>query len=270
MSDYKYLLVEKKDKVGIITMYNPPENRIVLSMLKELRDAFSRFDQDEEVLFIMLKGKGESFSRGGSVEFINNLEDWETIEFFQNVADTGIAVRNIKKPTMAVVDGWATAAGGVMANACDLVVASENAAFGATAVNFGLLCFFAPAVLLPILGYKKAFEYIMTGDLIDPFEAERRGLINKVVPRDKLEEAAWELANKIIAKSPSVIIAGKRSLKASIGLDYDRAMILGAASMVSYQMTADAKEGMTAFLENREADYKICGTRGDFSVIRKR
>lgn len=136
-SEYKNLILEKKDRVGMITMYNPPENRFVLSMLKEIRAAFSRFDQDEDVFLIMLKGKGESFCRGGDVETIHSHVGWDATEFFQNVAETAKAVRNTKKTTMAVVDGWATAGGGILANACDLVVASENSAFGATAVNFG-------------------------------------------------------------------------------------------------------------------------------------
>ncbi len=266
---YKNLTIEKKENVGIITIFNPPENRFFLSMLKEMRKAFAQLDMDEGVRLIMLKSKGETFCTGGDVRAILDSTDWAGTEFFLNVSETGKAIRNTVKPTLAVVDGWATAGGGIMATACDMVIASDKARFGATAIHFGLLCFFGPAVLLPAVGIKKAFEYCITGDLIMPEEAEQRGMINKVVPADQLEEAAWEMARKITAKSPSAVMLGKRCLKTCIGLDIDKAMSHGAACMVQYQMTAEAQEGMTAYLENREANFQIESVQGDYSIKRK-
>lgn len=267
---YKDILVEKKDKVGIITLNRPPENRLTLPLFREVRAAAAEFDADEDVLLVMLKGAGKDFSRGGDVEDIAPLEDWEANEFFMNLIEMVRGFRQLTKPTMAVVHGWATAGGMVTALACDLVVASEDAVFGATAIDFGLYCFFGPPTMLPpLVGPKKAFEMGVTGDLIPAPEAERRGMINRVVPRKKLDEAAWELARKITVKSPSAILLGKRCFYACQDVEYMKALDHGASVMVQYHMTEEAREGMRAFLEKREPMWRICGTSCDLSVTRK-
>jgi len=172
---------------------------------------------------------------------------------------------------MAVVHGWATAAGMVVALGCDLVVASEDASFGATAINFGLFCFFGPPTLLPpLIGPKKAFELGVTGDLLSAHEAEQRGMVNRVVPRDKLDEEAWQLAQKIASKSPTAIVLGKRCFYACQGMESQKALEHGASVMIQYHMTEEAREGMRAFLENRKPQWKVAGTRSDLSVKRKK
>ncbi len=253
----KNILAEKKERVGVITLNHPPENRLTLPLIHELCDALHEFDADEDVLLIMLKGAGKDFSRGGDVEALLPIKDWEANEFFMNLIDMVRTFRQINKPSMAVVQGWATAGGMVTAMACDLIVAADDAVFGATAIDFGLFCFFGPPTQLPrLVGPKKAFELGVTGDLIGAPEAERRGMINKAVPKEKLEEAAWELARKITSKSPTAILLGRRCFYTCQDMEYMKALDHGASVMVQYHMTEEAREGMRAFLEKRKPLFK--------------
>ena len=269
--DYKNILAEKRDRVGIITLNRPPENRLVLQMLQEIMSATADFDADENISLIMVKAAGKDFSRGGDVQALLDLKDWEANQFFMTLIDTVKAFRRATKPVMAVVHGWATAAGMVIALGCDLVVASEDASFGATAINFGLFCFFGPPTLLPpLIGPKKAFELGVTGDLLSAREADQRGMVNLVVPREKLDEEAWKLADKIVSKSPTAIILGKRCFYACQDMESQKALDHGASVMIQYQMTEEAREGMRAFLENRKPQWAVAGTRSDLSVKRKK
>ena len=269
--DYKNILAEKRARVGIITLNRPPENRLVLQMLQEIMTATADFDADENVSLIMVKAAGKDFSRGGDVQALLDLKDWEANQFFMTLIDTVKAFRRATKPVMAVVHGWATAAGMVIALGCDLVVASEDASFGATAINFGLFCFFGPPTLLPpLIGPKKAFELGVTGDLLSAREADQRGMVNLVVPREKLDEEAWKLADKIVSKSPTAIILGKRCFYACQDMESQKALDHGASVMIQYQMTEEAREGMRAFLENRKPQWAVAGTRSDLSVKRKK
>ncbi|HXZ89739.1 MAG TPA: enoyl-CoA hydratase/isomerase family protein [Candidatus Dormibacteraeota bacterium] len=269
--DYKSILVEKRDRVGIITLNRPPENRLVLQMLQEIMNATADFDADENISLIMVKAAGRDFSRGGDVQALLDLKDWEANQFFMTLIDTVKAFRRATKPIMAVVHGWATAAGMVIALGCDLVVASEDASFGATAINFGLFCFFGPPTLLPpLIGPKKAFELGVTGDLLSAREADQRGMVNLVVPREKLDEEAWKLADKIVSKSPTAILLGKRCFYACQDMESQKALDHGASVMIQYQMTEEAREGMRAFLENRKPQWAVAGTRSDLSVKRKK
>jgi enoyl-CoA hydratase/carnithine racemase len=268
--NYEHICIERKEKVGIITLNRPPENRLFLPLFREIKQGLEKLDADEDVLLIMIQGAGKDFSRGGDIAEIVELRDWETNEFFMNLIEMIKTFRQTTKPIMAVVHGWATAGGMLIALACDLIVASDDACFGATGIDFGLFCFFGPPTMLPpLIGPKKAFEMGMTGDLMSAVEAERRGMVNKVVPREKLSEAAWELARKITSKSPSAIVLGKRCFYACQDIEYHKALDHGASVIVQYQITEEATEGMRAFLENRKPRWRISGTRSDLSVKRR-
>lgn len=269
--DYETILIEKREKVGIITLNRPPENRFTLPMFREIKAAVQNFDADPEVLLIMVKGSGPHFSQGGDVEVILQRSDWEANEFFMNLVELAKAIRAAAKPVMAVIHGWATAGGLVLSLACDLIVASEDTQIGSTAIDFGLYCFFGPPIMLPpLVGSKKAFEMGVTGALMSAQEAERRGVINRVVPREKLDEAAWELARTITAKSPIAILLGKRCFYACQDVEFQKAMDHGASVMVQYHSTGEAREGMRAFLENRQPQFSISGYRSDLSATRKK
>lgn len=258
---YQYILIEKKsaEKLGIITLNRPEKgNRLNLQLLKEISAALKDLDADEDVMVIMVKGAGKDFCMGADVEELVNLDGISANEFFYALLDAQKTFRNITKPTIGVIQGYATAGGFVIALSCDLVVASEKARFGSTAINVGLFCFWGPTVHLPrIIGTKRAFELGMTGDLVDAVKAEQWGIINRVAPEDKLDEAATELAKKITSKSPLSILMGRRAFYACQDMEYAKGLEQGTAAMVMLMGTNDAKEGMRAFLEKRKPQWKM-------------
>jgi len=171
---------------------------------------------------VVIKGKGKAFSAGIDV---NELEGKTPLEYYRWIGlmeKMGLTIAKMSKPVIASVQDLAIANGIDLVAAADLAVAAEGARFGATAVNVGLFCM-GPAVSLSRhLGKKKTLELVLTGDLIDAAEAERIGLVNKVVPKDKLEEETMQLAEKIAAKSPLAVQLGKRSYYEMSDLPYEK------------------------------------------------
>jgi len=161
-----------------------------------------------------------------------------------------------------MVHGYATAAGIGIVLSCDLAVASEDAQLGATGVKVGLFCMTASAVMLPpIVGNKKALQLALTGDLISSKEAERLGIVNMVVPKDRLELATMELAEKILSKNPASIVLGRRNFYACADAGFDKGMDYSTEMYGILASTTGAKEGMRAFLERRTPPYKRTGSK---------
>lgn len=168
-----------------------------------------------------------------------------------------ITIANMKKPVIASVHNIAVANGiGVVASS-DLCIAAEGTRFGATAVNVGLFCMGPAVPLSRNLGRKKALELLLTGDLIDAAEAERIGLINKVVPANKLEEETMALARKLAEKSPLAVQLGKKSFYKMADLPYEKAFELTGNHFAMLCTTEDAHEGVDAFLNKRKPEWKF-------------
>ena len=271
-TQYETIFVEKKkdEMVGIVTLNRPPHNRVTMQMMNEAMEAVGAFDADPDIRLIMIKGAGEDFSRGGDVEEILGKQGWEANQFFMTVVKTAKSLRNAAKPTMAVVHGWTTAAGMVTAMNCDLVIAAENTLMGSTAIDFGLFCPWGPMSIMPrIVGTKKSFELGATGGLVSAEQALGHGVINRMVPLEKLDEAAMEFAAEITCKSLTAMMLHKKTFYAAQDMEYNKALDFGAAAMVMYHMTPEATEGMQAFLEGRKPVWDIDGYTSDWSVRRK-
>jgi enoyl-CoA hydratase/carnithine racemase len=162
----------------------------------------------------------------------------------------------MKKPVIASVKGYALANGAGLSFACDLTVAAEDAKFGTTAINVGLICLGPAAPLARNVGLKKALEMVLTGDIISAAEAQRLGLVNKVVPSDKLEEATLELATKLAAKSPLALQIGKAGLYGMHNVAYHQALDMLSDRFAALCSTEDAEEGVKAFLEKRKPVWR--------------
>lgn len=271
--EYEFVIVEKiiEERAGVITLNKPPDNRPNLQMFREIKAAIEQHDADEDVLVILLKANGPDFSRGGDVGFILPLEDWEANEFFLTIVEMVKTFNAASKTIIAVIHGWATAAGMVMSLASDMIVASEDAVIGATAVDFGLYCYFGPPTMLPpLVGPKKAYEMGVTGELIPAKEAQQRGIVNRVVPKEKLDEEAMELARVITSKSPTALLLAKRCFYSCRDVEYVKALEHGAVVMGQYHMTSEAKEGMDAFLTGRKPKWNVTGACSDLSVIKEK
>jgi enoyl-CoA hydratase/carnithine racemase len=268
---YEAIFVEKNKNamIGMVTLNRPPHNRVTMQMMNEAMDAVGKFDADPDIRLIMIKGAGPDFGRGGDVEEILGKDGWEANQFFMTVVKTAKSLREAAKPTMAVVHGWTTAASMVTAMNCDLVIAADNTMMGATAIDFGLFCPWGPISIMPRqVGIKRSFELGATGALVDAKHLLENGVINRMVPLARLDEAAMEFAAEITCKSPTAMMLHKKTFYAAQDMEYQKALEFGAAAMVQYHHTPEAKEGMKAFLEGRKPQFDIDGYTSDWSVRR--
>ncbi len=239
--------------VGIITL-NHPERRNVLSRmaLAQLLARLESAEADGNVRCVILRSTGPVFSAGHDLAEIVAATDAERASLFSLCSQVMLAVRNLSLPVIAEVQGLATAAGCQLAATCDLIVAAEEAGFATPGIKIGLFCSTPAVALSRVINPKKAMEMLLTAEPVPAREAERIGLVNRVVPRGELETATMRLARQIAAASPRTVGLGKRAFYDQIGLDVEQAYALTERVMVENARTADAIEGMQAFLERRK------------------
>jgi len=196
------VIVEKRDAVGILTLNRPQEmNTFNVAMARELNDGLWAFERDPQVRVVVIRGNGAHFSTGIALNEFKNKTHAEYRDFLSKMDEQNHTLARMKKPVIASVHGYALANGAGLSFACDLTVAADTAKFGTTAINVGLICLGPAVPMLRSLGRKKTLEMVLTGDIISATEAERLGLVNKVVPEAELEEATMKLANKLADKS---------------------------------------------------------------------
>ena len=254
---YTNVLVEKQDHIGRITLNRPQEmNTFNVPFARELNDALWEMDNDPEVRVVIIEAAGKHFSAGISLSEFKDKTNKEYREFIHLMDEHNHTIAKMQKPVIASVKGYALANGAGLVFACDLAVASEDAKLGTTAINVGLICTGPAVPLARIVGRKKCLEMVLTGDMISAAEAERLGLVNKVVPRDELEDATMELAGKLAAKSPLAMQIGKRAIYAMQDVHYHQAVDYLSELFAALCSTEDAEEGVQAFLEKRKPVWK--------------
>jgi len=259
---YNTVLVERKDTVGIIRLDRPEKrNAMNAELVNETIQALQEFDADPDVdVVVILSTHPRVFCAGrdldeGSTEEATDIARQREIS--TGPARLFLAIRSLRKPVIAGVNGFALAGGTGLAIWCDLVVAAEDAIFGVPEANVGLF----PSVVVPALGFstasvKKCLEMILTGDRIDAGAAERLGLVNTVVPADSLEEATMELARKVASKSPTTSQVAKKTFYNMLGMEYNQAVKYGAEITAMLAVSADGMEGQRAFLEKRPPQWR--------------
>jgi len=254
---YTNVLVDKRDHIGFITLNRPQAmNTFNVPFARELNDALWEMEQDPEVRVVVIDANGKHFSTGIALDEFKEKTSKEYHEFIHLMDEHNHTLARMKKPVIASVKGYALANGAGLSFACDLTVAAEDAKFGTTAINVGLICLGPAAPLARNLGLKKTLEMVLTGDIISAAEAERLGLVNKVVPSEKLEEATLELAAKLAAKSPLALQAGKSGVYAMQNVPYPQALNLLSDRFAALCSTEDAEEGVKAFLEKRKPVWR--------------
>lgn len=246
------VLVEKNGPVARVTL-NRPERRNALSLeaMRDLLAALRRLGDDPGVVVVVIAGAGPVFSAGHDLsEMVGRPDDFYE-ELFATCVELMTAVHEIPQPVIARVHGIATAAGCQLVAACDLAIAASDARFATPGVNIGLFCSTPMVPVVRAIGRKRALEMLLTGDPIDAATAADWGLVNRVVPPADLDAAVDALAARICRSSATVIGLGKRAFYAQEGLTEADAYAVAAPVMAANAALADAREGITAFLEKR-------------------
>jgi enoyl-CoA hydratase/carnithine racemase len=246
------LLEETIDGVTILTL-NHPEKRNALSraLLESLRDQLSRIAGNSAVRVVVLRAAGPVFSSGHDLRELvgGTRQDYE--QLFALCTEVMEAIRLLPQPVIAQVQGLATAAGCQLVASCDLVIAAEEATFATPGVKIGLFCTTPGVALSRSVSPKKAMEMLLTGNPISAHEAERAGLVNRVVPADSLVAETMKLARQVASASRCTIALGKRAFYEQQPLDRPAAYRVAQKVMVQNALAPDASEGIGAFLEKR-------------------
>jgi enoyl-CoA hydratase len=256
--EFENVILSKEGKIGIVKLNRPDKlNALNLRTLNELNKIFKMIEEDSSILVVILTGAGDkAFAAGADITEINKLSRQEAEKFSRNGQEIFDRIENFDKPVIAAVNGYALGGGCELAMACHIRIASENARFGQPEINLGIIPGYGGTVRLrEIAGKSKALEMILTGDMIDAQEAYRIGLVNKVTPHAELLDAAKKTGEKIASKSGVIIKYALESLRIkSTGRREE--MENESRLFALCTETEDFKEGTSAFLEKRPAQFK--------------
>jgi len=251
---------EARDHVAILTL-NHPERRNALSraMLESLKARLAAIGSDPGVKAVIIRAVGPVFSSGHDLRELMGAREEEVRSLFALCTEVMEAIRTLPKPVIAQVHALATAAGCQLVATCDLVVASEDATFATPGVKTGLFCTTPGVAVSRAVGPKKAMEMLLTGIPIGAREAERAGLVNRVVPVGRLADETMSLAEQIVKASAYTLGIGKRAFYEQIALDRPDAYDVAQKAMVENALAPDAQEGFRAFFEKRPPRWKDAG-----------
>ena len=258
IKEYEEILFQEFEGIARISINRPHvHNAFTPKTVQEMIQAMDYCRDSEDIRVIVLTGEGgKAFCSGGdqSVRGHGGYVRKDTVPRL-NVLDLQKQIRSIPKPVIAAVAGWAIGGGHVLHVVCDLTIAADNARFGQTGPKVGSFDGgFGASYLARIVGQKKAREIWYLCDQYDAEEADKMGLVNKVVPLDQLEEAYVEWAKKMIAKSPLALRMLKSSFNAELDGQAGIQELAGNATLL-YYLSEEAKEGKNAFLEKRDPDW---------------
>lgn len=257
MADYQNIVVERDGRIAVLTI-NRPEVRNALdpTTWDELSRAVRELEADPEVGVLIITGAGEkAFAAGAD---IRSLRERQMLDVLTSPGqDILNQLEQLSKPVIAAINGYALGGGCELAMACDIRVAAETARLGLPELNLGII----PGAggtqrLARLVGLGRAKELILTGEIIDAAEAERIGLVNKVVPAERLMEAAREVAEKILPKGPVAVAMAKRVIQAGADVDLRSGLALEKLAQTVLFATEDRLEGTTAFLEKRKPRFQ--------------
>ena len=250
---YENIIFEKDENIAIIT-FNRPEamNALNNQTRAEFRAAIDDVAGDDAIKVLILTGSGKAFVAGSDIKEFNATSPFAA----HNIMRLGEMVEKLEKPVIAAVNGFCLGGGNEIAMGCDIIIASEKAKFGQTEINIGIIPGGGGTQRLPrLIGVSRAKELIYTGDIIRAEEADRLGLVNRVVPMDELMPAAKELAKNIATKSAAALKLAKQAI------NYGMQTNLASGLKYEYEMYAlslsleDKLEGVNAFLEKRAPKF---------------
>ncbi len=259
--DYKDIIVTAKDGIGSITLNRPDKlNAFADQMRQEIAAAVRELGGRDDVKVIVLTGAGRAFCAGADVTYMKELLDRGDEAGVRAVVQAGndavTAIREAPQPVIASINGPAAGAGANLALACDLRIASDRATFGESFNRVGLHPDWGGTYFLPrLVGPAVAAELFFTGAMITAEEAQRLGIFNRVVPHDRLAEVTDELARTLAAKPQLPLRLAKRAIARSLGSSFEEMLQYEMDAQLRCAKSADAAEGITAFLEKREPRF---------------
>lgn len=257
MTDYSTLIVERAEGVAKVTLNRPEAlNALNSTLLGELSALLDDLEGDDDIRCVVLTGSAKAFAAGADIKEMStkSYADMFKEDFFTAPARR---IERFRKPIIAAVAGYALGGGCELAMMCDFIIAADTAKFGQPEINLGV----APGIggtqrLTRLVGKSKAMDLILTARMMDAAEAERAGLVSRVVALDKLLEEAMAAATKIAAQSPLAVMMNKELVQAALETTLTEGVKLERRLFHSLFAFQDQKEGMAAFVEKRKPDFK--------------
>jgi len=256
--EYQHLTIHRGAGTATITFNRPAAlNAMNTETMQELASALASCRADEAVRVIILTGSGDkAFIAGADIEEMKNMPAVDALTFLELGHRTLRALETMEKPVIAAVNGLALGGGAEITLACDIRFASDRARFGVPEVSIGLIPGWGGTQRLPrLVGMGRAKELILSGDMIDAARAYEIGLVNRVIPHEKLMAETTAFAEKLAARPAFAVKMAKQSINYGFDLSLDNAIQLEAQCCAQCFSTQDQKEGMTAFLEKRPPRY---------------
>ena len=257
MSGFETILVETKGRVGLLTLNRPQAlNALNAQLTREVAAALAAFEADAGVGCVVLTGSSRAFAAGADIK---EMAPQSYMDVFKGdlFGDFQTAVTSFRKPLIAAVAGHALGGGCELAMLCDFIIAADNAKFGQPEINLGVM----PGIggsqrLTRFVGKSKAMDMCLTGRTMDAAEAERSGLVSRVVPVESLLDEALKAAGKIAAQSLPIAMMTKESVNRAYETTLAEGVRFERRLFHAMFATADQKEGMAAFVEKRKAEFR--------------
>jgi enoyl-CoA hydratase len=253
---YDFITVEQKGRVGVITLNRPKQlNALSPGLMKELGLALAALDADAGVGAIVLTGNEKAFAAGADIAAMKDFSYMHA--YFSDYISDWEHFRKVRKPVIAAVAGYALGGGCELAMQCDIVIAAESAKFGQPEINLGIMPGYGGTQRLPRFTSKaKAMDLCLTARMMDAQEAERAGLVSRIVSPDKLMEEALAVAEKIAGYSLPVVMMIKESINRAYETSLAEGVLFERRVFQSQFSLEDQKEGMAAFVEKRKPAFK--------------
>ena len=257
MQNAAFIKTERKGRVGVITLERAKQlNALSPQLMQELGVALQAFDADERIGAMVITGNEKAFAAGAD---IGVMKDYSYMDAYLSdyITRDWEHIRRIRKPVVAAVAGYALGGGNELAMMCDIVIAAENARFGQPEVNLGIMPGAGGTQRLPrAVGKAKAMDLCLTARMMDAQEAERAGLVSRVVPLERLMDEALGVAEKIAGCSAPVVMMIKESINRAYETTLSEGVLFERRLFHSQFALEDQKEGMAAFLEKRKPAFK--------------